>query len=112
MYQAKSGVKHFFLYWGGGGPSGTPRDGVPPCPRLDRDTPLPPSKAGSGPPPSKAGSGPTLHPRLDRVPSPPIEVWTDKLKTVPSSILRMRAVNMHGKAITVSENESNLYYSA
>ena len=75
----------------------------------------PPSKAGLGPPPSKAELGPPLiqgwigyppRPRLDQVPPPsvqgwigyppplPIEVWTDKLKTVPSPILRMRAVKI------------------
>ena len=100
MYQAKSGVKNFFLYWGGslcenfffqskhvssqiwcqkffpllGYPPGPRLDRVPPCPhpRLDWD---PPSKAGLGPPPPW--------------------VWTDKLKTVPSPILQMWAVTIN-----------------
>ena len=33
-----------------------------------------------------------LHPPSARWGTPPVEVWTDKLKTVPSPILRMRAV--------------------
>ena len=58
--------------------------GVPPCPRLDWD---PPIQGWIRYPP---------RPRLDRVPPPPptVEVWTDKLKTVPSPILRMRAVKI------------------
>ena len=44
------------------------------------------------PPASRPGWGtpPTHHPDLTGVPPPPVEVWTDKLKTVPSPILGMR----------------------
>ena len=83
MYQAKSGVKNFSLYW----------DQVPPPPDLRLGTP---PRTGPGTPP-----GPPWTPRTwtwDPPTStwtwdPPLSwVWTDKLKTVPSPILRMRAV--------------------
>ena len=105
---------------GGRGVLGVPPriwDGVPPI--QGWSTPLvqgwgtPPSKVGVPPPskarsrypplpPSKAGLGYPPHPRLDQVP-PPGQGWigmgyppgcelTNKLKTVPSPILRMRAV--------------------
>ena len=87
MYQAKSGVKNFSLYWGGGSlfenfffqsehvssqiwcqkffpllGGGVPRDGVPPW-RWG------PPHPRLGYPPSKFGVPP--HPWLDRVPPPP-----------------------------------------
>ena len=161
MYQAKSGVKNFSLYWGGEVPrqkiffsslnmyqaksgvkifpftetryppldlrpgppldlrlgtppprpeTGTPPtwtwDGVPLCPRMDWGPPriqgcfrYPPYlDLRWGTPPSKNGSGtPPPRPRLDQVPPipPPSRCeLTKKLKTVPSPILRMRAVTI------------------
>ena len=65
MYQAKSGVKNFSLYWDRNPPppppskarSGTPLAPLPPRPRLDQVPPSPPC------------------PRLDQVPPP--QVWID-----------------------------------
>ena len=76
-----------------------PGDGVPPFkvgvpPRRWGTLPC---KAGLGTPLSKAGLGPPPIQSLIGYPPPPVEVWTDKLKTVPSPILRMRAVKIKVK---------------
>ena len=64
----------------------------PPHPDLDLGPPLP--GPGLGTPPLTWTWDPP-HPDLDLgPPPPPVEVWTDKLKTVPSPILRMRAVKI------------------
>ena len=105
MYQAKSGVKNLSLYW----------DWVPP---LDLDLGLPPTwtwdppdlRPGTpqpwlGPGTLLPGPGtpPDLRPGTPPPPpwpgtplpgpgTPPPRVWTEKLKTVPSPFLWMRAV--------------------
>ena len=74
MYQAKSGVKNFSLFW----------DQVPPW---KSETWYPPPKnLRPGTPPQKK-----LRPGT---PPPSRCELTNKLKTVPSPILRMRAVNI------------------
>ena len=103
MYQAKSGVKNFPLYWGGGvsldkkfpyldldlGPPPHPDlDLGPPHPELDLGPPLP----RLGTPPTRTWTWDPPYPDLDLGPPPPRCELTNKLKTVPSPILRMRAV--------------------
>ena len=93
--------------WPGGYP------GYPPPSRPDWGTPLP-SRPGLGtpphhqdlagvPPPSRPGWGTLHHPDQTRVPPPTIQTWLgtpprceliNKLKTVPSPILRMQAVKI------------------
>ena len=100
MYQAKSGVKNFSLYWDWGAPP--PIQGWMSLPEnlIPRTPPFPPfplSKAGSaylkiwdlGPPPppsplSKAGSA---YPRIWDLGPPPSNV--NRLKLLPPPILRM-----------------------
>ena len=107
MYQAKSGVKNFSLYWRGG-PSTKIFFLVWTCikPNLvSKIFPLlrlgtPPQSETGYPPPGPGtplpGPGPgTWAPYLDLRPGPPLEVWTDtQSENITFPILRMRAVKM------------------
>ena len=57
-----------------------------------------PGRGGGLLPRPRSGEGGTPPPRPGIGLPPPREMWTDKLKTVPSLILRMRAVNKGGAA--------------
>ena len=104
-YAGGGGVPHPVMV-GGGGTSSSHGGGTPSSHGGGRRNTKPPHH------PDLAGVPPTIqtwprypphHPDLARAPPPPtiqtwlgypppVEVWTDKLKTVPSPILRMRAV--------------------
>ena len=101
----------FFPLLGGGGPSTKiffpQSEHVPPLtqtwtwypPYLDLDLGPPPTQTWTWDPPTRTWTWDPPHPDLDLGPphpdldlGPPPRVWTDKLKTVPSPILRMWAV--------------------
>ena len=94
MYQAKSGVKNFSLYWGGGVPLWKFFFPVWTCIKPNLVSKIFPFTWVPSPPVQGWIGYPPPHPRLDWDPATPPRVWTDKLKTVPSPILRMRAVNI------------------
>ena len=106
MYQAKSGVKNFSLYWDWVPPAknlGTPpknlRPGTPPKiwdlgpPPKHLRPGTPPGNLRPGTPPKSETWDPPSYLDLDL--GPPPKVWTDTqtgVKTLPSLVLRTRAV--------------------
>ena len=77
---------------------------VPPISQME--VPPPPSSTLEYPPSPPAGWGyPPPH-WADGVPPPPPRVWTDKLKTVPSPILRIRATASHSHPIDILTRRS------
>ena len=107
MYQAKSGVKNFSLYWDWGPPP--PENLRPGTPPGKSETWDPPWKIWDLGPPWKIWDWGPPRPWLDQVPPlpgpgpgtppPPVEVWTDtQSENITFPILRMRAVtNMHAE---------------
>ena len=91
MYQAKSGVKNFSLYWDQIPPPQNLRPGTPPPENLRPGTPPKNLRLGTSPENLRPGTPP---PKIWNLGHPPKE-WTDTqtgVKTLPSLVLRTRAV--------------------